>query len=101
MRIIKNIYYNRTANIRVDSQFTETISIEHRVRQGYILSLMLFIVYSKHISKQALKEYDEGVLTNSELLNDIIYSDDERGFADILEGLLTLMVRITEISIID
>lgn len=97
-RIIKNIYYNQTANIKVDNQLTEAISIERGVRQGCILSPMLFNVYSERIFKQALEEYDEGILINGERLNNIRYADDAVVFADSMEGLQTLMARITEIS---
>lgn len=98
LRIIKNLYYNQTANIRVDNQLTEAISIERGVRQGCILSPMLFNVYSENIFKQALDEYDEGILINGERINNIRYADDAIIFADSLEGLQTLMTRITETS---
>lgn len=98
LRIIKNIYYNQTAKIRVDNHLKEAISIERGVRQGCILFPILFNVYSERIFKKAIKEHDKGKLINGECLDNIRYADDAVVFADSLEGLKALITRTTEIS---
>lgn len=61
-------------------------------------SPMLFNIYYEIIFKQAVDEYDEGILINGECLNNIRQVDDAVVLADSLEGQQTLMTRITQIS---
>lgn len=84
-----------TANIKVDNQLTEAVSIESEVRQRCILSPMIFSV---GIFKQTLDECDEGILINGERLNNIRYADDAVLFADNLEGLQIVQSPVSEIS---
>ncbi|XP_072401119.1 uncharacterized protein [Diabrotica undecimpunctata] len=90
LRVIKNIYYNQLATIGVKDQLTEEVSIKRGVRQGCILSPLLFNVYSEHVMSQALEHIEEDILINGERLNNIRYTDDTILFADSLEGLQTL-----------
>ena len=49
LRIIKNIYWQQTAAIRVGNQFGILQQIKQGVRQGCVLSPDLFSLYSKNI----------------------------------------------------
>lgn len=51
-------------HLKVDDQLTETISIDRGVKQGCILSLVLFNVYSGLIFEQALGEPQESIVVN-------------------------------------
>lgn len=57
LKIIKTIYYNQTANRRVDHQLTDTISLE-RARVYIVPHVVTFTL--KRIFNLTLKEYDEG-----------------------------------------
>lgn len=69
--IIKNFYWNRSANIEVEGETTETLAIQQRVRQGCVL----FNLYSGIIFKEALNEVDQGITVNGELMKSIRYAD--------------------------
>ena len=98
IRIINNLYCDQTAVIRVGDQLTEEVKIQRGVRQGCVLSPLLFNVYSEEIIKQALGDIDEGILINGKRLNNIRYADDTIIFADSMEGLQTLVERVAETS---
>lgn len=98
LRVIRNIYYNQSAVIRIENQLTEEIQIRRGVRQGCILSPLLFNVYSEQIMKLALDGMDEGILIGGERLNNIRYADDTIIFADTLEGLQALISSVAETS---
>ena len=61
LKIIANLYWNQTAQIKVDQQMSDGVRIKRGVRQGCILSPLLFNIYSNKIFempwKIALKEF--------------------------------------------
>uniref|UniRef100_A0A8D8XEP5 Craniofacial development protein 2 n=1 Tax=Cacopsylla melanoneura TaxID=428564 RepID=A0A8D8XEP5_9HEMI len=97
LRIITNLYWNQTAVLRVDYEHTEQVEILRGVRQGCIISPILFNLYSEYIFKEALADLDEGISINGVHLN-LRYADDTIVFADTLEGLQQLMNKVTETS---
>lgn len=97
-RIITNLYWNQTASVRVDGDHTETVKILRGVRQGCVLSPLLFNIYSEYIFREAIDNAQEGILLNGQRLNNIRYADDTVVFADSMEDLKQLMDRITASS---
>uniref|UniRef100_A0A8D8Q762 Craniofacial development protein 2 n=1 Tax=Cacopsylla melanoneura TaxID=428564 RepID=A0A8D8Q762_9HEMI len=99
LRIIRNLYWNQTATIKLSNEDkTEEVNILRGVRQGCIISPLLFNLYSEEIFKEALYEGDEGILLNGERLNNIRYADDTVIFADSLEGLQSLITKVNTVS---
>ena len=96
--MISNLYWNQLASVKVDEHDTEYINIQRGVRQGCILSPMLFNVYSEEIFREALHEVNAGILLNGEYINNIRYSDDTVICADSIEGLQELMNNVVDAS---
>lgn len=89
---IANLYWNQIAIIRNENEETEKISIKKGVRQGCILSPVLFNIYSESIFKQALNE-DDGIAIGTEHLSNIRYGDDIVLVADSFENLQDMLIR--------
>lgn len=98
LQIIVNLYWNQTAVLRVDGEHTEEVKILRGVRQGCILSPILFNLYSEYIFRESLDEMEEGIPINGVKLNNIRYEDDTIVFADSIQSLQALMDRIVEVS---
>jgi len=87
VQIISKLYLQQKANVRIDNETSEEFNIKRGVRQGCILSPLLFNVYSEHLFKEALDNIDDGLVINGEVINNLRYADDTVLIADTAEGL--------------
>lgn len=97
-RLIKNLYWRQSANIIVDEEESEDIRISKGVRQGCILSPMLFNIYSEAIFREALEETSLGIKINDEVISEIRYADDTVLISDSDTKLQEMVNRVNESS---
>lgn len=76
LQIIKNLCWNQRANIMVGNSLSKDVSIEKGVRQGCILSPLLFNFYSEHVFRKTLESTVEEIKIDDETVNNIRYADD-------------------------
>jgi hypothetical protein len=76
IRLIENLYWNQEAEVRTEDGVSETIRILRGVRQGCILSPLLFNLYAEVIFNEVLSELNVGVKVNGVLINNIRFADD-------------------------
>ena len=88
LRWIRNLYWEQTAAVRVDSELSEWTKIERGVRQGCVLSPDLFSLYSEIILREV--EDLHGVLVNGVNINNIRYADDTVLISETETGLCRL-----------
>jgi len=74
LRVIRNIYWEQTAAVRVDNEISDYQHIKRGVRQGCVLSPDLFSIYSENIMRNI--ENLPGISTNGYNMNNIRYADD-------------------------
>ena len=94
IRFIANLYWNQRATIRIDGQLSEEICIRRGVRQGCILSPLLFNAYAEMIFSEAIEGISEGITINGKGVNNLRYADDTTLIADSAEGLERLLQRV-------
>lgn len=63
IRIISNLYWNQSAKIKVDDELSDEIKIMQGVRQGCLLSPLLFNIYSEAIFEEAILHAHMGSLS--------------------------------------
>lgn len=98
LRCIKNLYWNQTARIDVDGDMTDEISISKGVRQGCILSPLLFNIYSEKIFQETIEDERIGIRVNGIFINNIRYADDTTLLTSSIGGLQKLMTKLTRVS---
>ena len=59
--MLSNLYTNQEATIRTEYGMTGNIPIGKGVRQGCILSPLLFNIYAEKIMREALDKWDKGI----------------------------------------
>lgn len=91
-----NLYWEQRGFVRFGDTVSSEIPIRRGVRQGCVLSPLLFNIYSEYIFQQALKDCEIGIKVNGKILNNIRYADDTVIFADTSEGLQELVDKIVK-----
>lgn len=97
IRIISNLYWKQKARVRVENALSGEFEVRQGVRQGCVLSPLLFNVYSERLFREALENAEDGILINGVLINNLRYADDTVLIADTAEGLQRLIDRVTEV----
>lgn len=98
LRIIQNLYWNQEATLKYLDNRTKNIHIQRGVRQGCVMSPMLFNVYSERIFKEAVDEVQIGIKVNGKYINNIRYADDSVLMAESIEDLQNLLDRVNNAS---
>jgi hypothetical protein len=96
MRVIQNLYWNQTAAVNIGGTTSEAVRIERGVRQGCVLSPLLFNVYSNKIFQRATEDRQEGININGEIINNLRYADDTVLCTTSLSDLQVLLDRVGE-----
>jgi Reverse transcriptase (RNA-dependent DNA polymerase) len=94
VRLIRNLYEEQQATVRLGQDTSTKIRIRKGVRQGCILSPILFNAYSERLFAEALHNTTDGVSINGEIINNMRYADDTVLLADSAEGLQRLIDRV-------
>lgn len=99
IRIIANLYWNQTAEVRLQNfKTTEDIEIKKGVRQGCILSPMLFNLYVERAFAEVMSMCTIGIRVNGIPINNIRYADDTVILADNADDLQALLHMVQEKS---
>ena len=89
LRVIRNLYWDQSAAVRIGGELSGYKLIKRGVRQGCVMSPHLFNIYSEMILRN-LENYP-GVKINGENINNIRYADDTVLIADSAENLQRLL----------
>lgn len=98
IRIISNLYWQQTAVMKLKGATLEASSIKRGVRQGCVLSPLLFNIYSEVIFKKALKKVSGGIRINGKTITNIRYADDTVILARNMKALQRMVDRIVRCS---
>src|SRR6478609_4757811 len=89
-RMIRELYMNQVAVVRIAGGESDSGIIGRGVRQGCPLSPLLFSIYAEMMMKVALENVEEGVRVGGELIKDVKYADDQGMVANTEAGLQSL-----------
>ena len=90
--LIKNLYWQQQAAVRIRQDMSGWVKIARGVRQGCVLSLELFSLYTKMIIRKI--NHMDGIRIGGLNANNIRYADDTAIVADLEEQLQNLITVI-------
>lgn len=96
--MLKNLYDNNVAYVRLESGLTDPFHVGQGVRQGCLLSPLLFNIYGEWIMRKALEGRNGGITFGGRKISNLRYADDTTIIASSEEELTELFQKIENIS---
>ena len=90
VRLLCFWYKNQTMRVRWGAEVSRSFNVTNGVRQGSVLSPLLFSVYMDQLS-YSLNQIATGCCVGDDCLNHLIYADDICCFSPSIEGLQELI----------
>lgn len=94
VNLLASLYKGQKACVRVAGVMSDWFKVNKGVRQGCILSPYLFNIVSEMVMREALENYDGGVLIGGRKINNLRYADDIVLLASSLTELQDLLNRV-------
>ena len=92
--LLQKLYTKQEATIRTEFGETDTINIGKGVRQGCILSPLLFNIYAENIMREALEDWNGGISIGGRMITNLRYADDTTLIAETKNDLIAIMERV-------
>ena len=90
MRLLIVMYISQTAKVKWENGLSDSFSITNGVKQGAVLSAILFCVYIDFLISQ-LRRNRTGCWVNGDYVGVIVYADDIVLLSPTLDGLLEMI----------
>ena len=96
--VLRNLYTNQESTVRTEYGETSNIPIGKGVRQGCILSPLLFNIYAERIMRDVLEEWDKGISICGRKVTNLRYSDETTLLAGTKDDLTELITKVKRAS---
>ena len=96
IRLLRNLYWEQTAGIRIEDKISTYKQIKRGVRQGCVLSPDLFNLYSEQILRE-IKDL-KGLVIGGYNMNNLRYADDTVLISDSRDQLQEILDKVVEES---
>lgn len=96
--LIEQLYLHNEAFVCVDGRLSKQFSVEKGVRQGCILSPILFNIYGEWIIRKATEDWDGGVSVGGRKISNLRYADDTTLLASTEDEMENLLRRVENFS---
>ena len=95
-RLIADLYLNQEMVVRVGNENSEPGQVGRGVRQGCLMSPLLFSLYAESMMMEAMEGINEGIKVGGMLERDVRFADDQAMVASSQEGLQRIMSALDE-----
>ena len=96
--LLRRLYTNHEVTVRTEFGETDNIHIGKGVRQGCILSPLLFNIYAENMMREALEGWEIGISIGGRMVTNLRYADDTTLLAGTKEDLVELVGRVRRVS---
>ena len=92
--LLQQLYDGQRAVVRTEHGDTEHFGVGKGVRQGCILSPILFNIYAEKIIRDALDGYEKGIKIGGRTISNLRYADDTSLLAETVEEMKQLIHKV-------
>lgn len=92
--LLRKLYEDGTAAVQIDNTRSESFKTEAGVRQGCILSPLLFNTYTEYIMRIVLEDWEKGISVGGRVINNLRYADNTTLLAHTREDMKQLLTRL-------
>ena len=90
-KMIWNLCMNQTASVMIDGELSDPAVIGRGVRQGGLLSTILYNIYTEFMITEALENNSDGIKIGGELVAAVRYADGQAMMSHTNAGLQRIM----------
>ncbi|PZC84789.1 hypothetical protein B5X24_HaOG203779 [Helicoverpa armigera] len=99
VHLLRGLYEGGTGSVRTDDLFSDTFHPRAGVRQGCIISPLLFNIYTELIMRITLEDWTDGVVIGGYKISNLRYADDTTLFASSAELMQALLHKMEQVSL--
>ena len=92
--VLINLYTNQESTVRTEYGETSNIPIGKGVRQGCIISPLLFNIYAERIMRDVLEKWDKGISIGGRKVTNFRYADDSTLIAGTKDDISELITKV-------
>nr|ADI61821.1 endonuclease-reverse transcriptase [Bombyx mori] len=96
---LQSLYYGSQGTVRVDYTMSNRFNFRRGVRQGCILSPILFNIYGEYIMRKTLENWDGGITIGGVKVTNLRYADDTTLLATTEAEMTELLNRMEHIGL--
>lgn len=96
--LLKKLYGNNTTSVRINNTYSKQFRLGAGVRQGCVVSPLLFNIYSEYIMRSVFENWNGGITVGGRRINNLRYADDTLILAASKKELEQIMQRLSTIS---
>lgn len=96
--LIKRLYQHNNAKVRTGQTVSRAFKVGAGVRQGCILSPLLYNIYSEYIMRKVLDDWEGGISIGGRKISNLRYADDTLIIAADEEQLINIMNKLESYS---
>lgn len=96
--MIISLYWGQKGRVKTSIGITEEFNILKGVRQGCIISPLLFNIYAEQIISEAIENEPYGIQLGDRLINSLRYADDLVLLSSSRDGLVELLKKLFIVS---
>ena len=94
IRIIESLYWKQSAVVNIKGEYTRSFKVKTGVRQGCVLSPILYNIYSEFMMREVLS-HKLGIKVNGEVVSSIRYADDTALLAESEQELQDVVTKLS------
>ncbi|KAI5752717.1 hypothetical protein M8J77_019728 [Diaphorina citri] len=98
LRLIIKLYWGQSGKVKTSMGVSEEFQISKGVRQGCIISPLLFNIYVEHIIKESIGPQELGIKIGNRIINNLRYADDLVLISNSKNNLTELMKKLYDKS---